>query len=125
MSKIVINTKHAPEPIGPYSQAIKMKNLLFVSGQIAINAETGQLINTNIGDETHQVMKNISAILKEAGLDIKNIVKTTIFLKNMNDFGIVNEVYGSYFETNFPARETIEVSRLPKDVNVEISVIAG
>ncbi|MCC6383886.1 MAG: RidA family protein [Bacteroidia bacterium] len=125
MSKIVINTKHAPEPIGPYSQAIKMKNVLFVSGQIAINAETGQLINTNIGDETHQVMKNISAILKEAGLDIKNIVKTTIFLKNMNDFGIVNEVYGSYFETNFPARETIEVSRLPKDVNVEISVIAG
>lgn len=125
MSKIVINTKHAPEPIGPYSQAIKMKNVLFVSGQIAINAETGQLINTNIGDGTHQVMKNISAILKEAGLDIKNIVKTTIFLKNMNDFGIVNEVYGSYFETNFPARETIEVSRLPKDVNVEISVIAG
>lgn len=119
-----IRTEKAPQPIGPYSQAIMAGNMLFVSGQIAINPADGTLVVLNIIRETNQVMENISAILSEAGLDFSNVIKTTIFLKDMGNFQMVNEVYGNYFKDTFPARETVEVSRLPKDVNVEISVIA-
>jgi 2-iminobutanoate/2-iminopropanoate deaminase len=124
-AKTIINTKNAPAPIGPYNQAVKVNNMLFVSGQIAINPADSSLNTSNITDETHQVMKNLEAILKEAGMGFENIVKTSIFLSDMNNFAAVNEVYGSYFTANFPARETVEVSRLPKDVNVEISVVAS
>ena len=124
MSKNVIYSANAPEPIGPYSQAIQTGNLLFVSGQVAIQKSTGNLITGNIQEETHQVMKNLSEILKAAGMDFSQVVKCTIFLKDMNNFPKVNEVYGSYFSSQPPARETVEVSRLPKDVNVEISCIA-
>ena len=124
MSKNVIYSANAPEPIGPYSQAIQTGNLLFVSGQVAIQKSTGNLITGNIQEETHQVMKNLSEILKAAGMDFTQVVKCTIFLKEMNDFPKVNEVYGSYFSSQPPARETVEVGRLPKDVNVEISCIA-
>lgn len=122
--KTIINTNNAPSPIGPYSQAVQFGNMLFVSGQIAINPATGELDLSNIENETHQVMKNIGAILTEAGVDYSHIIKTGIFLKDMNQFAAVNEVYGSYFSSDFPARETVQVSRLPKDVNVEISVVA-
>ena len=122
--KKIIRTDKAPAPIGPYNQAVHSGNMLFVSGQIAINPVDGQLITINIIKETNQVMVNIGEILKEAGFDYKDIVKTTIFLKDMNNFQSVNEVYGNYFSDNFPARETVEVSGLPKDVNVEISVVA-
>jgi len=124
-AKTIINTQNAPAPIGPYNQAVKVNNLLFVSGQIAINPADSSLNTGDIVSETHQVMKNLQAILKEAGMDFSNVVKTSIFLSDMNNFGKVNEVYGSYFSDNFPARETVQVSRLPKDVNVEISVIAA
>ncbi len=124
MSKNVIYSANAPEPIGPYSQAIQSGNILFVSGQVAIQKPSGNLITGNIQDETHQVMKNLKEILKAANMDFSNVVKSTIFLKDMNNFPRMNEVYGSYFESQPPARETVEVSRLPKDVNVEISCIA-
>lgn len=124
MSKEVIYTSNAPEPIGPYSQAIKSGNTLFVSGQIPINPTTGQLITSDIVAETKQVMTNLEAILKAAGMDFSNVVKCSIFLSDMNNFPKVNEVYGQYFITQPPARETVQVSRLPKDVNVEISCIA-
>ena len=124
-TKTIINTKNAPAPIGPYNQAVKVNNMLFVSGQIAINPADSSLNTSNITEETHQVMKNLEAILKEAGMGFENIIKTSIFLSDMNNFGKVNEVYGSYFKDKFPARETVEVSRLPKDVNVEISVVAS
>ena len=124
-SKIIINTKNAPAPIGPYNQAVKVNNMLFVSGQIAINPIDSSINTSNITEETHQVMKNLQAILTEAGMGFEHIVKTSIFLSDMNNFAAVNEVYGSYFTANFPARETVQVSRLPKDVNVEISVIAS
>ena len=123
--KTIINTSNAPAPIGPYSQAVKSGNLLFVSGQIAIDPKTGDLKNTDIDIETRQVMKNIAAILLEAGMGFDSIVKTSIFLKDMNDFAKVNAIYGENFSENPPARETVQVSRLPKDVNVEISVIAA
>jgi len=122
--KTIIHTTNAPAPIGPYSQAVKVGNILYASGQIAIDPSTGNIIMDSIQAETHQVMKNILALLKEAGMEYSNIVKTSIFLKDMNQFAAVNEIYGSYFTANFPARETVQVSRLPKDVNVEISVIA-
>jgi 2-iminobutanoate/2-iminopropanoate deaminase len=122
--KTIINTNNAPAPIGPYSQAIKVGNTLYASGQIAIDPATGNLNTGDITSETHQVMKNIAAILNEVGMDFSNVVKTSIFLKDMNQFTAVNETYGSYFSANYPARETVQVSRLPKDVNVEISVIA-
>lgn len=124
MSKEVIYSANAPEPIGPYSQAIKAGNMLFMSGQIAIQKSTGNMITGNINDETEQVMKNLDDVLKAAGMDFSNVVKSTIFLKNMSDFPNVNEVYGTRFSSLPPARETVEVSRLPKDVNVEISCIA-
>jgi 2-iminobutanoate/2-iminopropanoate deaminase len=124
MPKSVVYSSKAPAPIGPYNQAIKAGNLLFVSGQIALNGDTGVMVNTNIEAETQQVMKNLFFILTEAGADFQKVVKTTIFLKNMGDFAAVNGVYADYFENNSPARETVEVSRLPKDANVEISCIA-
>lgn len=122
--KKIIRTEKAPAPIGPYSQAVQAGNTLYVSGQIAINPANGNLETINIIRETTQVMENISAILKEAGYEFKDIVKTTIFLTDMNSFQSVNEVYGNYFTDNFPARETVQVSALPKNVNVEISVTA-
>jgi 2-iminobutanoate/2-iminopropanoate deaminase len=124
MSKEIINSDQAPEPIGPYSQPVKTGNLLFVSGQIAINRATGVMVTSSIPNETTQVMTNLEAILKEAGTNFGNVVKCTIFLKDMNTFPVVNEVYGKYFPSHPPARETVEVSRLPKDVHVEISCIA-
>ena len=122
--KTVINSEKAPEPIGPYSQAIQAGNMLFVSGQIAIQRATGNMITSNIEDETEQVMFNLGEILRTAGMSFSNVVKCTIFLKDMNDFPKVNGVYGKYFAQQPPARETVQVSRLPKDVNVEISCIA-
>jgi 2-iminobutanoate/2-iminopropanoate deaminase len=122
--KTVINTNNAPAPIGPYSQAITAGNFVFVSGQIALNPHSGELVMDNIEAEMVQIMQNIESILKEAGLDFDNIVKTSIFLKDMQDFAKVNEVYGKYFKDQFPARETIQVAGLPKNVNVEISVTA-
>lgn len=124
MEKKIVYNAQAPAPIGPYSQAVSANGMLYVSGQIAINQETGQLVNSDIVAETKQVMSNISFILKEAGIDFNNVVKTTIFVKDLNNFGTINDVYGGYFQNNPPARETVEVSRLPKDVNVEISCIA-
>jgi 2-iminobutanoate/2-iminopropanoate deaminase len=122
--KKVINTTNAPAPIGPYSQAISAGNFVFVSGQVAINPSTGELILDDIKTETKQVMENIKSILIEAGIDFNNIVKTSIFLKDMQSFSQVNEVYGTYFKDHFPARETVQVAGLPKNVNVEISVTA-
>jgi 2-iminobutanoate/2-iminopropanoate deaminase len=122
--KKIIKTDKAPAPIGPYNQAILAGNTLYVSGQIAINPADGQLVTINIIREAGQVMENIGAILKEAGFDFSDIVKTTIFLKDMQNFSAVNDVYGNYFKNNYPARETVEVSALPKNVNVEISVVA-
>lgn len=124
MAKNVIFSSTAPAPIGPYSQAIQAGNMLFVSGQIAIQQSSGNLISGSIEDETHQVMKNMKDVLAAAAFDFSHVVKTTIFLKDMNNFPKVNAVYGSYFTSEPPARETVEVSRLPKDVNVEISCIA-
>lgn len=122
--KQIIKTTNAPAPIGPYSQAVQAGNFLFVSGQVAINPENGELNIGNIEEETHQVMRNLKAILLEAGLTFDNVVKSTIFLSDMGTFAQVNEVYGQYFTADFPARETVQVSVLPKNVNVEISVIA-
>ena len=124
MSKEVIYSANAPEPIGPYSQAIKVGSMLFVSGQIAIQKSTGKIITGNITEETNQVLTNLGEVLAAAGMDFSNVVKCTIFLKDMNQFPQVNEAYGKKFTTNPPARETVEVSRLPKDVNIEISCIA-
>lgn len=122
--KTIINTNNAPAPIGPYSQAVAANGLLFVSGQIPSNPKTGEIITTGITDEATMVMENLKAILTEAGVGFDSIIKTTIFLTDMQTFAQVNEVYGSYFTTDFPARETVQVSALPKGVNVEISVIA-
>lgn len=124
MSKNVIYSGSAPEPIGPYSQAIQAGNMLFISGQIAIQKSSGNLITDNIEAETGQVMKNLGDILNSAGFEFQHVVKSTIFLQDFNDFAKVNEVYGRSFPNNPPARETVEVSRLPKDVNIEISCIA-
>lgn len=124
MGKEIIHSSEAPEPIGPYSQAVKVKDTLYVSGQIALDVDTGELINENITEETHAVMKNLEAILRAADLSFEDVVKCSIFVRNMDDFATVNEAYGRYFKTNPPARETVEVSRLPKNVNVEISCIA-
>ena len=124
MSKSVVYSDQAPEPIGPYSQVIQAGNMLFISGQIAIERSSGNIISADIESETRQVMVNLEKILKAAGFDFSNVVKSSIFLKDMNNFPKVNAIYGEYFKTNPPARETVEVSRLPKDVNVEISCIA-
>ena len=125
--KKVITSSGAPTPIGPYSHANMVPasgNMLFVSGQVAKDAKTGELTLDDISKETHKVMGNVKAILSDAGMDFTNVVKTTIFLTDMNNFSKVNDAYGSYFSGNYPARETVQVSRLPLDVNVEISVIA-
>lgn len=122
--KKIINSNQAPEPIGPYSQAVLAGNTLYISGQIAINRATGEMNTSDIESETKQVMLNLASILDEAGYDFTNVVKCSIFIKSMDDFGKINGVYGQYFTENPPARETVEVSRLPKDVNVEISCIA-
>lgn len=124
MSKKIITSNQAPAPIGPYNQAIQAANMLFISGQICINPATGELQNKDIQQETHQVMHNLRAILQEAGMDFQDVVKTTIFLTDMHQFGEINSIYGKYFESDFPARETVQVSALPKFVNVEISMIA-
>ena len=120
----IINTPNAPAPIGPYNQAVWAGNLLFMSGQIALDAATGELVLTDIPTETRKVIENIKAILTEAGLDFSNIVKAQIFLKDLGDFAVVNEIYSSYFTGNYPARDTIQVAALPKNVNVEISIVA-
>lgn len=124
MNKEIINTNSAPAPIGPYSQAVKAGNILFISGQIALVPETGELKMSDIQEETHQVMQNIKSILQEAGLTFANIVKTTILLSDMSLFGDVNTIYGQYFDGDFPARETYAVKGLPKGVNVEITTTA-
>ena len=123
--KKIIETPNAPAPIGPYSQAVLYDDTLYTSGQIAIDPTTGNLVSGDIAKETEQVMKNINAVLREAKMNFSHVIKTTIFIKDMNDFQKINEVYGSFFdEATAPARETVEVARLPKDVNVEISVLA-
>jgi 2-iminobutanoate/2-iminopropanoate deaminase len=124
MEKKIIITNSAPAPIGPYNQAIEIGNMLFISGQVCIDPVTNQLKNKDLQEETHQVMQNLKAILEKAGMDFGNVVKTTIFITNMNRFSELNEVYAKYFSDNFPARETVQVSALPKFVNVEISLIA-
>jgi len=125
MTKNFIYTSNAPDPIGPYSQAVQVGGMLFISGQVAMKPGTSELITDNIQTETQQVMNNLNAILMEAGLSFANVIKTTIFLKDMSLFTSVNEVYSKFFETDFPARETVAVKGLPKDVNVEISMIAA
>ena len=122
--KQIINTKNAPSAIGPYSQAILINGTLYTSGQIAINPETSQLEIEDLNTETNLVMKNLAAVLKEANMDFNSVIKTTIFLKNMDDFAEVNKIYALYFEKDFPARETVQVAKLPLNVNVEISMIA-
>lgn len=124
MAKKIINTANAPAPIGPYSQAVKAGNFLFLSGQVAINPQTGKLVTEDITSETARVMQNILALLEEAELSFDHVVKTSIFLSDMKLFNEVNEVYGKYFTGDFPARETVAVKTLPKEVNVEISMIA-
>jgi len=123
--KKIINTKNAPAPIGPYNQAILSGNTLYTSGQIALHPTTGKLVNSSIEAETMQVMENIAAVLCEAGMTFENVVKTSIFISNMNDFAKINTIYANYFNAETaPARETVEVSNLPKFVNIEISIIA-
>ena len=123
--KKIIKSKNAPSPIGPYNQAVIANGFIYISGQVGMNPKTGKIIKDSISDETEQVMKNLSSILNEASISFENVVKTTIFLSDMNDFSLVNEVYGKYFdEDTAPARETVQVSKLPLGVNVEISMIA-
>ena len=123
--KKIIFTENAPAPIGPYNQAVLKGNTLYTSGQIAINPKTGELVTATIESETTQVMENMKAVLEAAGMTFENVVKTTIFIMNMNDFAAINTVYGSYFnEKTAPARETVQVACLPKNLNVEISMIA-
>ena len=123
--KKIINTSNAPAPIGPYNQAVMTGDMLFISGQIALIPGTGELANADLTEETNQVMKNLKAILTEAGMEFSHVVKTTIFLSDMSLFAAVNEIYGSYFTSDYPARETVAVKGLPKNVNVEISMIAS
>lgn len=120
----IIHTDDAPKAIGPYSQAVLAGNTLYCSGQIALNPQTGELVMDSIEAETHQVLKNVGAVLKEAGMSYENVVKASIFMATMDDYAKINEVYASYFTSNPPAREAVAVKTLPKNVNVEISVIA-
>jgi len=123
--KKIYKTNNAPSPVGPYNQAVSVNGILYISGQIAIDPNSGNLITENITVETHQVFKNIQAILTEAGITFENVIKASIFIKNMDDFAEINKVYASYFnEDTAPARECVEVARLPKDVHIEISIIA-
>lgn len=124
--KEIVYTKNAPDPVGPYSQAILTNNTLFISGQVALDPNNGDMINSSIEEETIQVMNNLKAILNEVGFDFSNVIKSTIYLSNMDNFSKVNEVYGSFFNKEYvPSRVTVEVSRLPKDANVEIDMIAS
>ena len=125
MEKKIITTPGAPAPIGPYNQAVLINNTLYISGQICLDPQTNQLKNRDIQDETHQVMQNLKAILAEAGMTFGNVVKTTIFITDMNQFSDINEIYGKYFTGDFPARETVQVAALPRFVNIEISMIAA
>ena len=125
MTHSIITSANAPAAIGPYSQATLHNGTMYVSGQIPLDPKSGELVSGTIEEETHQVMKNLLAILQEAGMGFDNVLKCSIFVKDLSNFGKINEVYGSYFTSNPPARETVEVSRLPKDVNVEISCIAA
>jgi 2-iminobutanoate/2-iminopropanoate deaminase len=125
MVKKIINTNEAPAPIGPYSQAVQVGELLFISGQVAINPASGNVETKEVNEEIVQVMKNLSAILHEAQMDFNNVIKTTIFLSDMAHFATVNEIYASYFTADHPARETVAVKGLPKNANVEISMIAS
>jgi 2-iminobutanoate/2-iminopropanoate deaminase len=122
--KKIITTPHAPKPIGPYNQAVYVNNTLYISGQIPVNPISGKIESEDIMVQTKQVMENIGAILKEAGMNFGNVVKTSIFIMEMANFSKINEVYGSYFTADFPARETVQVAKLPLNANVEISVIA-
>lgn len=124
MGKQIIVTADAPGPIGPYSQAVLVNDTLYIAGQVCIDPKTGALKNKDVQEEANRVMKNLQAILRAAGMSFENVVKTSIFLTDMNQFAAVNEVYGKYFEKDFPARETVQVSALPKFVNVEMSMIA-
>lgn len=124
MEKQIINTPNAPAPIGPYNQAVLVNDTLYISGQICIDPTTGNLKNRDIQEETRQVMQNLKSILSAAGMSFDNVVKTTIFITDMNRFSEINEIYGKYFNGEFPARETVQVSALPKFMNVEISMIA-
>ena len=124
MAHTIIQSSQAPAPIGPYSQAVLANGVLYVSGQIALDPQSGNLVGTDIESETHQVMQNLQAILQQAGCSFNDVVKCSIFVKDLHNFNRINAVYGSYFHQQAPARETVEVSRLPKDVNVEISCIA-
>ncbi len=124
MSREVIFTEKAPKPIGPYSQAIRAGNLIFLSGQIPIHPVTGERVGRDVREQTRQVLENMKAVLQSQGLGMQDVVKVTIFLKDMGDFSVMNEVYASYFPSSPPARSTVEVSRLPKDVDVEIEAIA-
>ena len=124
--KEIVYTKNAPDPVGPYSQAILTNKILFISGQVALDPNNGDMINSSIEEETLQVMNNLKAILNEVGFDFSNVIKSTIYLSDMNNFSKVNEVYGSFFNKDYvPSRVTVEVSRLPKDANVEIDMIAS
>ncbi len=124
MEKRIITSKNAPEPIGPYSHAVLINNTLYVSGQVAKDVQSGQMIQSDIKSETRKVMENLQAILTEAEMDFTHVVKTTIYCVNLGDFAAINEVYGSFFKTDFPARETVQVVKLPLGANVEISVVA-
>ncbi|MDF7812400.1 RidA family protein [Hymenobacter sp. YC55] len=126
MANTIVFSNQAPAPIGPYSQAVQAGNTVYVSGQIALDAQSGQLVgNGDVVEETHQVMRNLQAVLEAAGLTLRDVVKCSIFVKDLGNFNLINEIYGSYFTADYaPARETVEVSRLPKDVQVEISCIA-
>ena len=124
MEKKIITSKNAPEPIGPYSHAVLINGTLYVSGQVPKDSKTGEMVSGDIKAETHKVMENLQAILKEANMDFSDVVKTIIFCVDLGDFAAINEVYGSYFSGNFPARETVQVVKLPLNANVEISVIA-
>ncbi len=124
LNKEVIKSPNAPEAIGPYSQAIKVANTLYCSGQIAINPETGELVNGTIEDETRQVLENLGAVLKEAGMDYSDVVRATVYMSDMENYGRINAIYGKYFTKKPPARAAVQVANLPKYVNVEISCIA-
>jgi len=122
--KETVSTENAPGAIGPYSQAVKTGNMVFCSGQIPINPETGEFVSENVAEQSRQVLKNLSAVLKAAGTSLNNVVKTTVFLADMNDFAAMNEVYAEFFSENKPARATVQAARLPRDARVEIECIA-
>lgn len=122
--KEIVSTENAPGAIGPYSQAIKAENMVFVSGQIPIDPQTGEFVPGGVGEQSEQVLKNLSAVLEAAGSSLNNVVKTTVFLADMNDFAVMNEIYARFFSENKPARATVEAARLPRDARVEIECIA-